>query len=333
MSLGICTRIIKGYNKAEQLHNNFKDSHPIAYSVIVFVLGTVFGGIITHYVENTFWNTEPPYITNINPSPNSYINEIPEAIIVNFVAKTGIDEDNSKINLTGSKSGFINGTIIFTKDTMSFRPETELKPDEYLVRIQIADGTNPPQEKNYNFYIYKKPTLTITGTKLLEEFEKYWLNKKMYDLELVWNESYDYYDFNIVNDNDIAIQNLYLTISLSGVVIKEVPYYEKFAKGYKFKLGATSYSSPGRKIDSCTLRIEIDNIAPGGVFDAAIVTDSNMSNYTYVEWCFPKNDIEYANENGIYGGYQGSYDYIEYGLEKTSNSIRGNITGEKAIRK
>jgi hypothetical protein len=131
----------------------------------------------------------------------------------------------------------------------------------------------------------------------------------------------------------MAIQNVYFEIKLAGVVIKELPFYEKFTKDYKFKLGETSYSSPGRKIDSCTLRIEIDYIALGGVFDADIITDSNISNYTYVQWCIPKNDTKYAIENGIYGGYQGSYDYIEYGLEKPSKSISGYITGEKAIRK
>jgi hypothetical protein len=184
MPLGICT-IIKGCYKMQHLHNDFRDNHPIKYGIIIFIIGTVAGVIINYYVENTLWDMEAPYIIDINPSPNTYLNELPEAIIVTFVKKggSGIDEDNSKINLTGAKSGFINGTIIFTKDTISFKPETELKPDEYSVKIQIADRTNPPQEKTSKFYIYSKPTLTIQGAKLPEEIEKAYLNKTVDDLD------------------------------------------------------------------------------------------------------------------------------------------------------
>jgi len=313
--------------------NNYKQNNPLIFSAIIFFIGTIFGVIITHYAENTLWDTEPPYIINMDPSTNTYLNEIPEAIIVNFVENggSGIDEDNSKINLTGAKSGLINGKIIFTKDTMSFKPETELRPDEYTVKIQIADRANPPQERTSKFYIYSKPTLTIQGAKLFEEIEKAYLNTTIHDIE--WKESYDLYNFNIVNNNEIAIKNVNFELTLTGVVIKSVPFYKKFTQNYKFKLGKTSYYSPGRKIDSCSLRIEIDYIAPGGVFNANIITDSNISNYTYVEWCIPENDTKYAIKNGIYGGYQGSYDYIEYGLEKPSKLISDNILGEKAIRK
>ncbi len=76
-------------------------------------------------------------------------------IIVNFVENSwsGIDVDNSRINVTGTKSGVIKGTINFTKNMMSFKPVTELKPDEYTVTIQIADRENPPQTETSKFYI------------------------------------------------------------------------------------------------------------------------------------------------------------------------------------
>ncbi len=309
MSFGIWIGIIKCYNKGIQLHNNFKDNHPIKYGIIMFILGTMFGAIITHFVENTLWNTEPPYITNIYPSSNTFLNETPDAIIVNFLKKSssGIDVDNSRINLVGSKYGLINGTINFTKNIMSFKPAAELKPDEYTVAIQVADRENPPQKDTSKFYIYGKPILGIgESSKIIEYFEKFYVNTTIQDT--LFTESDDMYSFTIHNNNDESIININFGILLSGTIKKPIKFYEQGITGWEFIPGQTAIMIPWMKeLYSCQLRMEIREMAPGGKISALIISDSNISNYTNPLGCYSENIINNSIENVIYVVYNVSY--------------------------
>lgn len=167
---------------------------------ITGIIGIIIGLFVGAYFSDNFavifpsFDKDRPYISNVEPAENLILrNASSIKIYPEDVGGSGLNLQNSKISLYGSKKGHILGDISHSSDQyIEFMPNSDLLPDTYTVKTIIKDRAGNIVEKTYSFTIIEA-NISV---------------KTMFD-PILKDGNY-YARFLLINTGDIPLSDIYV---------------------------------------------------------------------------------------------------------------------------
>lgn len=280
-------------------------------SIIGILFGIIIGILLTpaispilaliyHPVDN-----EPPQISNIYPYDNSYAYGL-ESISANVIdhGGSGIDFENSCVNLTSSLNSNIKGNYSHNGSKILFTPSNKLPPDVYTTTFVVYDKAKRVQEKSTRFVILEDTKFNID----ISEYHQMFIDgDDIYGL--IWEDGYLQFKFIIENTcSNTAYENVELMLNFPGTVLNYVIDYDKGCQNPELRNSYSQimYLENGKtntNISMDSIAIEIDKIYPQGILGGTVFVDP------YYE----------TNGNGLVvfsdntGEYYGKYTHTQFG--------------------